>query len=581
MEMYDDVSPDFWGTAMTNTTQLISTSRRPRAPRVHRNLLPERVRGILAVLIPTVVTAVHAAAYGRWIVDDAGITFAYARSITSGAGPALQPGGPAVEGYSDPAWLAVLAVGRTLGLFDRGAWAGVPDYVLFPKGVALLCCAGVFLAGYRVASAVCRRPALVAVAAGIGLAVMPSFVIWSFSGLENSLLALAVSWLAAVLVRAVAVDRLLTMRTGVTCGLLAALAALTRPEGIVYAATCPVVIALFAGRRTLARSAATAGISVAAFAVPAGGYLLWRLATFHELLPNTALAKAQRTPEFTVAHRAIDIIGYAGWPVVLIAAACVGAVIARPSSTRRAVVVLAVPMGLSVFAYTVLARDWMGELRFATPVWPLAALATAIAVEAVAHGTAARGRAVLAVCTAAACVLTGTMWLQRIERFSHGPTVSLCAVADQARRYDEYARIAGVRDATILLPDIGGTALAGRLRVADLAGLADRDIARFWSARDMTGLRDHVFTRLRPTFIHVHGGWTTRTGLLTDPRASLDYTVLRQHSATSADLVRTNVIDGPVALARLRAAAQRADAQRAELAAAPRRSCGPTLRPTE
>ena len=123
---------------------------------VRRNPLWRRGAPVFAVLLPTIVTAVHAAAYGRWIVDDAGITFAYARSVTSGAGPVLQAGGPVVEGYSDPAWLAVLGIGRLAGLFDRGAWFGVPDYVLFPKGVALLCCAGVFVAWYRIATAVSR-----------------------------------------------------------------------------------------------------------------------------------------------------------------------------------------------------------------------------------------------------------------------------------------------------------------------------------------------------------------------------------------------------------------------------------------
>ncbi|HWM05717.1 MAG TPA: hypothetical protein VNP92_25535, partial [Actinophytocola sp.] len=73
------------------------------------------------MLLPTAVTTLHALAYGRWIVDDAGITFAYARSITSGAGPVLQPGAEPVEGYSNPAWLLVLAAGRAIGLFDRGA----------------------------------------------------------------------------------------------------------------------------------------------------------------------------------------------------------------------------------------------------------------------------------------------------------------------------------------------------------------------------------------------------------------------------------------------------------------------------
>jgi len=61
---------------------------------------------------------------GTWIVDDAGLTFAYARSLSSGDGLVLQPGAAPVEGFSSPAWMALLVVGRWLGLFDHGAWVG-------------------------------------------------------------------------------------------------------------------------------------------------------------------------------------------------------------------------------------------------------------------------------------------------------------------------------------------------------------------------------------------------------------------------------------------------------------------------
>ena len=71
---------------------------------------------MVAAGVPTVVTALHSAFYGPWIVDDAGLTFAYARSLSSGAGPVLQPGSEPVEGFSNPAWLAVLTVGRWLRL---------------------------------------------------------------------------------------------------------------------------------------------------------------------------------------------------------------------------------------------------------------------------------------------------------------------------------------------------------------------------------------------------------------------------------------------------------------------------------
>ncbi len=161
-----------------------------------------------AVLPGAAAIALHACLYGAWVVDDAAITFAYARSLASGDGLVLQPGQPPVEAYSNPTWLALLALGRLAGLFDHGTIFGIADQVLFPKALAFLCCVGILVAMYRAASAVTRRPAVVTLVAGLTLATIPSFVIWCFSGLENSLFALAVAWLAAVLCRASVQGRL-------------------------------------------------------------------------------------------------------------------------------------------------------------------------------------------------------------------------------------------------------------------------------------------------------------------------------------------------------------------------------------
>lgn len=47
---------------------------------------------MFAAGVPTAITAFHCMFYGRWLVDDAGVTFAYARSLSSGFGPVVQPG---------------------------------------------------------------------------------------------------------------------------------------------------------------------------------------------------------------------------------------------------------------------------------------------------------------------------------------------------------------------------------------------------------------------------------------------------------------------------------------------------------
>jgi hypothetical protein len=537
-------------------------------------------RAVVAVAVPTVAFGTHALLYGRWIVDDAGITFAYARSIATGAGPVLQPGAEPVEGFSNPAWLGLLVLGRWLGLFDRGAWFGVPDYVAFPKLLALVLVAGVFACCYAAASALTRRPVLVTIAAGLVTAGVPSFVIWTMSGLENSLLAFAAAGIAAVLVRAVVADRLLAPRTAVWCGLLAALAALTRPDGLVYAAAFPLAALLLLHRADLGRAVRATALSLLVLAVPVGGYLAWRLAVFGEYLPNTAIAKSQGLPGLDAATRPGELVSYVGWPTALLAVAAVGAGLTRPGTPRRGLVVLLVPLALAMVAFGVLAPDWMEQLRFATPVWPMGAFAGAVAAAVAAPRLAPRGRAVVAVLAVGAAVISGLVLVDAARTFRAAPTAPLCLVAQNTgRAINSYAAVLDAQAATLLAPDIGGAALVSDQRVVDMVGLADRHIARYWAAGDKAGLRDHVFDNVRPTFITTSVNWSAQTGLSDDPRLAADYVEITTSPAGVTDWVRRDTI-GPGDLDALRAHAAEAAVVDGNARRSPRESCGDVLAPT-
>jgi hypothetical protein len=108
------------------------------------------------------------------------------------------------------------------------------------------------------------------------LAAIPSFVIWCFSGLENSCYVSAVVELAVTLQRTVLGGRLLAPRVAIASGVLAALAAPTRPDGAIYAGAFPLVALLNLDCERLAATARGIVIAVAAFALPFGGYLTRR-----------------------------------------------------------------------------------------------------------------------------------------------------------------------------------------------------------------------------------------------------------------------------------------------------------------
>jgi hypothetical protein len=548
------------------------------------------------VLVPTAVAAAHASLYGSWEVDDAGITFAYARAVATGAGPVLQPGAPPVEGFSDPAWMALLAFGHRLGLFDHGTWFGVPDYVAYPKALAIALLAVVFSAFLATAASVSRYPAAVTVVAGCACALIPSFVIWSVSGLENALLAAAVAVQVAVLVRRR--DRLAEIQPALACGLLAALAALTRPEGAIYAATYP--LALLVVGRARWQELGAAALSTVAFAVPFGAYLVWRLATFGQWLPTTAIAKSQGLPTVAGFAKVGSLIAYAGWPIVLVGAVVVGAALTRPaadvapgdvsrvtflpSSVRSvtpltsAVALTLVPLAVALVAFGVLIPDWMEQFRFATPVWALGPFVVALAGAEVLAGLRWRGRAIVTGVALTAAALSVAGFVPNVETFRANPTAPLCLiVTNTGREFNGYMDVLGLRSATFFAPEIGGAALTGRALLFDGGGLAEPTIARFWAAKDTAGIRDYVLDDVKPTFIRAHGSFRPFIGLDADPRFARDYVEIGTFTNGGANWVRRDLVPDAVTLTRLQAWGATALAADAAQRATPRASCGDRL----
>lgn len=513
----------------------VATETRPDEDRAEPAETPAGARNrgaklaaVAAVLGGAALIAVHASFYGQWLIDDAAITFAYSRDVADGFGPVLQPGAAPVEGYSNPTWMLLLALGKLVGLFDHGTLFGVNDQILFPKALALACCLGILVLFYFGAKTLSRRPALITFAAGAALAAIPSFVIWCFSGLENSFYALTVAALAVLVLRAVQSGRLLSYRVAAGAGVLAMLAALTRPDGIIYAGAYVITVALFLKRDVLGRSVRAAVVSVVAFAVPFGAYLVFRWFEFGRLVPNTAVAKGQEPPTLDDLARPGEIVGYVGWLIVAVTVACLVLLLVRPSRLRTGLIALLVPFGLAVVAFIVLEYDWMGHLRFATPVWTVGAFGGAVVVVEALAAARPRGRIALACLLVIALVSSVDGLYEQGKDYRANAKTAMCIVAERdAQATNGFADILKLPDtAEVGLIDLGGTSLGSRLRVLDLAGLGDKPIADYFHADDLAGMHDYVFERQKPALITFIGTWTTTLKFDKDPRFDRDYVTI-------------------------------------------------------
>src|SRR5205823_446079 len=90
---------------------------------------------VYPVLLPFLIYILHSLLFRNWIVDDAGISFAYARNLAHGNGLTAWKGMPLVEGFSDFLWTILFSFFFLVKLFHP---------VFTPKIIAAVFAYGVF-----------------------------------------------------------------------------------------------------------------------------------------------------------------------------------------------------------------------------------------------------------------------------------------------------------------------------------------------------------------------------------------------------------------------------------------------------
>ena len=495
------------------------------------------IAAICSVLAPFALYLAHALFFGDWIVDDAGITFAYARNVALGFGAVSQPGMPPVEGFSNPAWMLLLVPFFWLGAFDP---------VVTPKAIAAVLVLATFVQLRRVVGRLLPRPDL---AAGLGLwliAANPSFVIWSCSGLENPLYALLVASSTVAVIgdlEAAHVRRAQVLMIGAIAGLLA----ITRPDGVMFALGYPVLL-LSAPWLTPdprpARALSRTLVYALGFAAIAGSYFVFRLTYYGEPVPNTFYAKGSQMAHFDLARlkeivrRVWALLWSLGGPGAVLLAGFVAARCTWLAVRRR----LGLPLlGISTFVllafalFVLLPADWMPEGRFATPLITLFCPFGSALLVAALRALPARWLAPTIVAAVLAAGWAFVDFAQRSRAFRADPTISLQSVTEHwALPYNQLVDEFGLRDASALIPDLGGTLFYCKLRIYDLAYLCDRTIARTLGGKtydsntpeNLARFYDYVFAEIKPTFIRSHSVWTDNSRLFNDPRLERDYHLL-------------------------------------------------------
>ncbi len=443
------------------------------------------------ILLGAFALVVATSARYRWLyhgntIDDAYISFQYAKNWASGNGVVFNPG-ERVEGYTNFLWIALLAplwsvVGHDAWRFAAAAW-------ILALTLGLL---GIFAVGVVAARVLTHR--LSWVIAVLWLAFDDAFISYTVFALENPLLVLCLlSGLVALSYR--------FRHWEWALGLTFALTAMTRPDGVLWPATfvlasLPTLVRDRSDEgRALARvdgagpgpaessrevqgtlpgflSVRSLGKVLAAFVIPFGVYFVWRFAYYGYLLPNTfylkvghSLAAVDRGKDYVLSY-----LRERWWAPCL---ALTAFALVRTLWIRWLLLYVVVHTAYVIYV----GGDFYSGHRFLIALTPMFGLLVAASLDrALARAREARWPALVLGAVAFASVVA-----IRAGTLEGGPGVLEIQVWDRVvdlqvrtmRWLHDRAR----PGASMALGDIGGAGFFADLKVLDVYGVVDPRIA--------------------------------------------------------------------------------------------------------
>lgn len=248
----------------------------------------------------------------RWDLDDAYISFRYAWNLVHGHGLVFNPGeNPPVEGYTNFLWTLLMAAPTALGL----------DPVRVSFALTLICGAATLVLTWHLARTI-QEDGRLGLLAALLLGLNFTFLCFLTSGMETSFQALLVTACFLLALRAREAGRTRVHEAGLS--LCAAAAVLTRLDSAVpVACTGLWLVSQLGWRRTDHREQ----ISRLAWLVLPGGmvvgaWIVWKLAYYGDLLPNSWYAREIGVGLSIRWSRGLRFLGgffrdYWYWPVIL------------------------------------------------------------------------------------------------------------------------------------------------------------------------------------------------------------------------------------------------------------------------
>ena len=331
----------------------------------------DRLRWLL-LGVAAVVLVVHSLAY-NFVTDDAYISFVFSRNFAEHGQLSFNLGQP-VEGYTNFLWTIILGALMVVGISPE----------ISSRVLGTACALATLYVVFRSCERAFERPTWFATLPALLLACSAGFACWTSGGLETQLFTLLVAIAIDGVVASEHDDK--AMRR---VAIALALAAMTRPEGLLVAAVLGVarLSSNVVAKRWLTRRDL---IAAAIFLVIWAPWFAWRWNYYHYKFPNTYYVKADGPwvdPKMAAQMAATGRYYLWSWltqtrliwglPLVAIGIATV-----KPRTPRFVLVVACTLLAVVYLGYAAsVGGDFMGLHRFIMPVFVAAAILAVLGIE--------------------------------------------------------------------------------------------------------------------------------------------------------------------------------------------------------
>ncbi len=363
----------------------------------------DRARWLLLAIAALVLVG-HSLIY-NFVTDDAYISFVYSRNLAEHGELSFNPGQP-VEGYTSFLWTVILGLGMLAKIPPE--WSS--------RVLATACALLTLVLVFRLVERALGRRTPWAAVPPLLLASSSGFACWTSGGLETQLFTL----LVVVAVDGV-VDAALRPAAIRRAAIALALAAMTRPEGLLVAGVLGIVHVtslILAGRAYRRMPSIRSELyAISLFLVLWTPWFVWRYRYYGHLWPNTYYVKAAGRwidPSFGLEMYRLGAHYLWVWLtqtklLYALPLAVIGMIVGRTRTPRFVLAMSCLLLAATYLPYVVtVGGDFMGLHRFIMPLFVVAAITVTLGLEFVASlvGNPARFGAIVATLLVAAFTFT-------------------------------------------------------------------------------------------------------------------------------------------------------------------------------